>query len=418
MDVNIENFVTELSKSLAADQFVKLTLGNYKGADEHLQKLLVRLIDTKKGTRLFFQFRYDARDAVKNFEFDEGIDLIRKYFDSGFCGGHLFTTEHDFQLDIGKKNSRLNIGKPSFKTKPAKSHDREKKYRIDPNAYYLKALGITTDSGEIRAEQRDKWKQINKFVEILAGLYEKSALNDKPDLKIADMGSGKGYLTFAAYDYFANISLGGNASVNERAGQAGGNASVLPDARVSARTVSMTGIDIRDNLIHLCNQIAVGGGFDGLKFVNSNIADFDPGEVDILIALHACDTATDDALYKGITANAKIIVAAPCCHKEIRKQMEPPKLLAGVLKHPVMLERTAETITDGLRSLLLESKGYATQMFEFVATEHTPKNNMLVATKQKLTANVSDFEGQIAEIKDAFHIKHQHLADLLADRVL
>lgn len=386
MNEKLENFIEELRKSLAAQTFVKMTLGNYKGSEEHLQKVLVRLIEMKKGTRLFLQYRYDNRDAVKNFDFDEGVELIRNYLETGFHAGHLFTTEHDFQLEVGKKGTRLNVSKPSFKTKPSLSHDREKKHRIDPSAYYLRALGITTDKGEIRADQRDKWKQINKFVEILDGLYEKSGLKDRQRLRIVDMGSGKGYLTFAAYDHFAN---------NRRL------------------AVTMTGIDTRRELIDLCNQIAAAGGFDGLKFVNGNIADFDPGQVDILVALHACDTATDDALYKGIAANASIIVAAPCCHKEIRKQMKPPETLAGILKHPVMLERTAETITDGLRSMLLEQNGYATKMFEFVATEHTPKNNMIVATRRERSGNDKSTENQIRSVLNEFSIVDQHLHSLL-----
>lgn len=422
MNTTIENFINELRKSLADSTFVKLTLGNYKGSEEHLQKIHVRLVETKKGERLFVQFRYDNRDTVKNFDFAEGVDTLRKYLGSGFRSGHLFTTESDFQLDIGKKNSRLKAGKPTFKARLETKHDREKKYLIDPSAYYLKALGITTDSGEIRADQRDKWKQINKFVEILAGLYEKSSLKEKPSLKIVDMGSGKGYLTFAAYAYFANKLTGAasvpgrNASVNECAGHAPD--STLPHGRVSARTVTMTGVEQRLDLVNLCNQIAKAGGFDGLNFVHGSIADVDETEIDILIALHACDTATDDALYKGITANAEIIVAAPCCHQEIRKQIKPAELLSGILKHPIMLERTAETITDGIRSMLLESKGYATKMFEFVATEHTPKNNMLVATKQDRKVDRKEIYRQMDEIMSAFSIRDQRLFDLLSNQNL
>jgi hypothetical protein len=405
----IEKFIDELRNCLVDSTFVKLTLGNYKGADEHLQKIFVRLVETKKGERLLFQFRHDNRDVAKNFDFVEGVETARKYLESSFRSGHLFTTANDFQLDIGKKSSRLKAGKPTFKTKPAALHDREKKYHIDPSAYYLKALGITTDDGKIRADQHDKWKQINKFVEILDGLYEKSNLKDGEHLKIADMGSGKGYLTFAAYDYFT-AKLSGPLSELPAVGMDG---LTQPGSNIPPAKVSMTGIDTRRELTDLCSDIARAGGFDGLKFIHGSIADIDETDVDILIALHACDTATDDALYKGIAANAEIIVAAPCCHQEIRKQMKPPALLAGILKHPVLLERTAETVTDGIRSMLLESKGYATKMFEFVATEHTPKNNMLVATKQNRQADVLDIERQIADIRQTFRIRHHRLADLL-----
>ncbi len=399
---NIEKFIDELSKSLRFGTFVKMTLGNYKGADEHLQKLSARLIDTKKGMRLLFQFRYDSRDMVKNHDLDEAVNLIRKQLQSGFRSGHLFTIENDLQLTIGKNNPRLKSGKPTFTTKPSLAHDREKKVLVDPNSFYLKTLGITTDDGKIRDKQRDKWKQINKFVEILGGLFEKSSLRDKKSLSIVDMGSGKGYLTFAAYDYFAR-KLGTRTSMSAPAGN--------PPPCKSFR---ITGVESRRELVEFCNQTATAGGFDGLKFVHGTIADHDPpGDVDILIALHACDTATDDALYKGILANAEIIIAAPCCHKEIRPQIKHPKMLAGILKHGIMLERTAETITDGLRSLLLERSGYATKIFEFVPTEHTPKNNMLVGTRLAKPKDASKLDADIRALIDFYGIREQRLERLL-----
>ena len=175
----------------------------------------------------------------------------------------------------------------------------------------------------------------------------------------------------------------------------------------------MTGIEARRALVELCTDIAKAGGFDGLRFVEGQIADIEPGEIDILIALHACDTATDDALYKGIAANASIIIAAPCCHKELRKQIRPPETLAGILKHGIMLERTAETITDGLRALILEREGYKTKLFEFVPTEHTPKNNMIAATRGTTHKASEEAARQIDQIMASFGIGDQRLAGLL-----
>ena len=383
----VEKFLDELSASLADGTFVKMTLGNYKGADEHLQKILVRLVRTKKGTRLFFLYRSDTRDTAKNFDFDTGVALIGEALDTGFLSGHLFTTKNDLQLDIGKKGkSRLNIAKPTFKAAPPVEHDREKKMQVNEDSFYLKALGITDDAGRVRDKQQDKWRQINKFVEVLASLVDKSELKARRELKIVDMGSGKGYLTFAAYDYFTNIR---------------------------GVDVQMTGVDTKRELVDLCNDIAKASQFDGLEFVVGSIADYDVGEVDILIALHACNTATDDAICKGITAKAGLIVAAPCCHQEVRPQITPPEMFRDILKHGVMLERTAETITDGLRSLLLERSGYSTKLFEFVSVEHTPKNNMLAATHLERTVDPESFDQQIKAIKDLYGIKHQRLEDLL-----
>lgn len=384
---NIEKFISEFVRSLTEDKFVKMTLGNYKGADAHLQKLLLRLIETRKGKRLFFLYRYNTRDTAKNHDFTESAKILRQILGKDFFSGHLFTTENDFQLDIGKKGkSRLNTAKPTFKGKMALEHDREKRQQIDQNNFYLRALNITSDHGEIRDKQHDKWKQINKFVETLGSLFDKSELKDKKELNIVDMGSGKGYLTFATYDYFKNIR---------------------------GIDVRVTGVDTKSQLVGLCNDIADGSEFENLKFVHGYIGDFALENVDILIALHACNTATDDAIFQGIKAEADLIVVAPCCHQEIRPQIVPPEMLENVLKHGVMLEREAESITDGLRALLLEKSGYSTKLFEFVATEHTPKNNMIVGTRSVKMTETKKLSEQIQSIKEFYGIKEQRLENLL-----
>ena len=382
----IQNFLKAFADSLNAGTFVKLSLANYKGSDPHLQKINIRLIETKKGIRLFFRYRHDARDIVKNYELKDGRTLISKLLGSDFFSGHLFTTEKDMQLDVGRKNARLNVGKPTLKVAPPLVHDRKKDNPIDPHSVYLNALGITTDQGEVRSQQQHKWRQINKYVEILAALVDKSELKDRKSLNIVDMGSGKGYLTFAAYDYFKNVR---------------------------GIDVKMTGIEARSDLAAISNDVARASEFDGLSFVQATIDAFAITNVNILIALHACDTATDDALYKGITAQADLIVAAPCCHKEIRKQITAPPMFRDILKPGVMIERVAETVTDGLRSLLLEREGYTTKLFEFISVEHTPKNNMLVGTKLAKTKDTNDIEIQIRELKEFYGIGEQHLETLL-----
>ena len=388
MDETIDKFIAALADSIVAGTFVKLSLANYKGTDEHLQKITVRPVETKKGQRLLFQYRGKTSDQAKNFDAAAAADQIKRHLHTGFRSGHLFTTENDLQIIVGKRSCKLNVGKPTFKTAEAQTHDREKQYIVDINAPYLRALGINTDDGRIRSDQRDKWKQINKFVEILDQLYESSDLKTKSTLSVIDMGSGKGYLTFAVYDHFSKKLTGPQAS-----------------------SLRVVGIESRPHLVALCNEIADACGYSGLKFIQGDIADTDTHNADVLIALHACDTATDDALFKGIAAKASVIVAAPCCHQEVKKQLRSPDLLAGILKHPVMLERTAETVTDGLRSLLLEREGYRTKMFEFVPTEHTPKNNMLVGVRTGKTDPAQTTE--IESLVHAFGIEHQRLLDRL-----
>lgn len=408
MDPNIEKLVAELEKSLAEDSFVKLVLSNYKGSDRALQKISVRIIETKKGRQLMCQSRFDTRDIIKNIPVGEAAAEFRRHLASGFRNAHLFTTLGDLQLVIGKRNSRLAFGKAVLTERPSLAHDRTKNTLINRNAFYLKALGIADDNGRIKPSQQDKWRQISKFVEVLANLIEHSDLKGKPDLKVADMGSGKGYLTFAAYDFLTS----GTATVTERASSPSDEARLVRNL-VSARNVQMIGVEQRPELVALCNDIAKAGNLDGLKFVHGPISDFDLAKVDIVIALHACDTATDDAIYKGMVAEASIIVAAPCCHKEIRTQMKLPKMLAGLLKHGVLLERTAESITDGLRALLLESKGYGVKMIEFVPTEHTPKNNLLAAVRRKDHARNANAKIEASGVMDTFGIRDQRLYRLL-----
>ena len=387
----VEKFINELTASLKNGTFVKLTLGNYKGVDPQLQKILVRLVGTKKGTRLFFLYRSATRDTAKNYDLDTGTAMIAEALDGEFFSGHLFTTANDFQLEIGRKGkSRLNVSKPTFKTTPAIDHNREKTVQIASDSFYLKALGITDDNGRVRDNQQDKWRQINKYVEVLASLVDKSDLKDRRELKMIDMGAGKGYLTFAAYDHFANVR---------------------------GLNVTITGVDTNAQLAETCNSIAAAAGFDGLKFEVGSIANYEVGGVDVLIALHACNTATDDALYKGIAAGASLIVAAPCCHQELRQQLEAPAKMRDILKHGIMAERIAETLTDGLRSLLLERSGYSTKLFEFVAVEHTPKNNMLVATHTAKPTDRQRYDDQINALFTEFGIHHQRLYDLLSTQV-
>jgi 2-polyprenyl-3-methyl-5-hydroxy-6-metoxy-1,4-benzoquinol methylase len=391
MSSSIDQLISKLTASLQDGTFVKLSLGNYKGSDDQLQKIMVRPIDTKRGARLYFLYKAKTRDTAKNYDLAEGVGLIEKLLGEGFRTAHLFTTANDHQLDISAKGkTRLVTSKPTFQNVPERDHDRPKKRLVDASSFYLKALGVTTDQGVVRSSQQDKWQQINKFVEILDGLVERAALGRDKKLRLVDMGSGKGYLTFAAYDHLRN-ALGFE--------------------------VEMTGIDDRGELITLCSEIAAAAGFAGLRFEQGRIETADIGEVDVLIALHACNTATDDALYKGIKAGAKVLIAAPCCHQELRPQLMPPAVLEPVMKHAVMLEREAETLTDGIRAMLLESLGYRTRIFEFVSVEHTPKNNMIAAT---LRADVKP-DGSMVRKVDAlmafYGIRQQRFRSLLADTI-
>jgi SAM-dependent methyltransferase len=234
----------------------------------------------------------------------------------------------------------------------------------------------------------DKWKQINRFLEILVtALANARNMQGKP-VRVVDFGAGKGYLTFAIHHYLRNT------------------------AQVDAR---VTGVELRPSLVELCNKVAARLACEGLSFVEGDVHRFVDFEADILVALHACDTATDIALYSGIRTGAKVLLASPCCHKQIRPQIQIPDVLSPMLRYGIHLEREAEMVTDTLRALLLEEAGYKVQVMEFVSSEHTHKNKLLVAVKRSDHVNPSGPRAAIDELKAFYGITNHHLETLLRE---
>ena len=251
---------------------------------------------------------------------------------------------------------------------------------------WLQALGVTTAAGIPREGMADKHRQIHRFVELLSHLVADTGLPTDRPLEIADMGCGKGYLTFAAADYF-NL--------------------------VAGRPANVLGIESRAELAASIQQIAGETGRTCLRFVAGTIQAAVLDRLDVLIALHACDTATDDALFRGIQSGARLIVVAPCCQKELRRQLRPAPVLVPSLRQGIFAERHAEFATDALRALLLEWAGYDTKVFEFIASGHTAKNLMLSAVKRPATdATVrrEDSARAVRELAAFYGITSQALA--------
>lgn len=383
-----EKFFAALDESLDSGTFVKLTLAKYRGAEVGLKNVYVRPVELKGGRRLSFLYRYKTRDAVKNHTYEEGARLLRKMLGAEFSSAHLFTSKEDLRVEVNRRGeSRLTTHPPTLSTAAPAGHERRKRRAIDTaGSVYLRELGVTNERGEVRPAMGDKLRQINKFVEIVAALYDSSTLAGREELSVVDVGSGKGYLTFALYDYLNHVR-GVRASV--------------------------TGVEAREELVELCNEVAQRAGFERLEFQTGLVQDFQPPRADILIALHACDTATDDAIHKGVEAGAAIIVTAPCCHKEVRPQIVVPPQLRGVLRHGHLLEREAESITDSLRALLLESTGYRVKVFEFVSTEHTRKNTMIAAARRDGEASNTAALAEFRALKEFYGIREQRLERLL-----
>ncbi|HWB61038.1 MAG TPA: SAM-dependent methyltransferase [Chthoniobacteraceae bacterium] len=386
-----QRFLARLGACMEDGTFVKLTLG-HPSTTEGARKLLLRPVVIRGEKCCSVVSRFATRDETKNIPFAGALELTREKLGAEFLSAHLFTESDDAQLDLGGR-AKLRIV-PAQREPAELGHDQARSRWVDAGARYLHALGVTDAHGKVRERMGDKFRQIERFVDLLASAYRESGLtarNGDP-ITMCDMGSGKGYLTFAAYDYFQ---------------------------RVEKRAVKITGVEARSDLVSLCNDAARECGFDGLEFVRSAIADYSLSTLDILVALHACDTATDDALFAGVRAGAEIILAAPCCHKEARPQVDAAVAdnpLADVLRHGIYAERHAEMATDALRTLLLERAGYRVRVAEFVSPEHTAKNVMLIATRRPRTlaeSAVAEINRRIVALKKFYGIKHQRLEHLL-----
>ncbi|MEJ7557609.1 MAG: SAM-dependent methyltransferase [Pedobacter sp.] len=385
------NELKEVLISVIADnKLIKVTLGNYQGNDKLLKNIYIRKVKIKRVDKLSFTYRYQTRDLIKNHDIKEGVELIINLSSYDFRVCNVFCTDREIYVEHNSKGvivSRQKIR--AVDVKLTLSHDKPKERAIKPVAEktYLNALNITDAEGKVYNNAQDKFRQINHYIDLLAPLI--SELSAKKVMNVVDMGSGKGYLTFALYDYLRNI--------------------LNLETRV-------TGVEFREDLVILCNEVAKASKFADLVFSQGTIQDFNSTDFNILIALHACDTATDDAIYKGIQANADLIVVAPCCHKQIRREMEKSKgaeQLSFLTRNGVFLERQAEMVTDGLRALLLQSAGYKTKIMEFVSDVNTPKNIMIVAEKLSQGQQHEKALKEISESMKFFGIAHHHLADLM-----
>jgi len=391
LSTHIKQFIDALTESFDNRTFVKVSFGNYRGTEEALKQILIRRVVIKREDKLTFTYRYKTRDVVKNYTLDEAISLITVYLENGFKIGTLFTTDKELILEeLNNGKVVIREAEVSGKKVPSANHDKEKKRLIKADSQsYLTELKITDAEGRVFKNAQDKFRQINHYIEILSALIKE--LPADTIKKVADMGSGKGYLTFALYDYLHSV------------------------LKLSSEVV---GVEYRQDMVDLCNQVAAKSDFTQLRFVQGTIEDYQADNVNLLIALHACDTATDDAIFKGIKANAELIVVAPCCHKQIRREIEKNKVKNNVTfltKYGIFLERQAEMVTDGIRALILEYFGYKTKVFEFISDAHTPKNVLVVGIKGKEHGAKAKAEilEQIKASKTYFGIGYHHLERLL-----
>ena len=391
-----ERFLHLVRLALAGGQFGKLLLSGPVGGDEDdVERLTVRLVELRGEPALSFLWRHRTKDVTKNHAPEAGLAEIGALLGARFRNAHLHTSTEEVQFAVSRKGREtLRVTRVDGAEAPVPAaHDKAKQRPLDIAHPVWSALGLThLVKGEpalVPAMAR-KWKQINRFVEILSSAVDEAGLAGP--VRVADFGSGKGYLTFAVHDWLQSRQL---------------------QPRV-------TGIELRDDMVRLCDAIVQNEGLTGLRFDQGDVRTQAVQPLDVMIALHACDIATDHALHVGLQSGAKVIMSSPCCHKELRPQMTLPAVLRPMLQHGIHLGQEAEMVTDSLRALLLESQGYRTQVFEFIALEHTSKNKMILAVKaqgaaaEALVARRPELLAQVAEIKRFYGLREQRLEQLLA----
>ncbi|RZA04597.1 MAG: SAM-dependent methyltransferase [Moraxellaceae bacterium] len=395
----LEQFFAQVQDAFDNASLQRLVLSKYKGTEAELERITIRPVHIKDERLLSFLYEYRTNHITKNLKIIDAIVFLQAALGADFKNAHMITHEWETQLSFSKKGKVL-LNKHRNKNVAAQkslvssdenslAHNKEKQRFVDQGRPYLRELGITDANGQIIPAMSRKWKQINKFIEVLSSAIENTGLAQRERVHIADFGSGKAYLTFAVHDYLS-AKLGIDAQV--------------------------TGVELRQALVDLCNQTAHKLSLEGIQFEQGDVKHFVAQGVNVMIALHACDTATDYAIHMGIRTGADIIMCSPCCHKQIRPQLKSPALLAPVLQHGIHLGQEAEMITDGLRALLLVANGYDTQVFEFISLEHTSKNKMILAQKRKIARDNSLVLEQIAAIKAFYGITDHCLEKLLASR--
>lgn len=387
MSENSEKFILRVQEAMKEGNMVKITVSKPVKKDDELKNVYVKPVLIKNNKMYSFVYRYERRDETKNYDQEQTIENLKSLLEVHFLNATLFTLNEDITLLIGDNGkSRLLSKAVCCQREQNLEHDRQKSRLINPENPWWFKLGLTTREGKVVADMQHKFKQICKYVEIVAGVM-KPLHFDEP-VFISDMGAGKGYLTFALYEYLT---------------------------KTLKLNVDMTGVEIRPDLVAKINETIRESQMAGFKFVESAIEDYTPERMDIMIALHACDTATDDAIAKGILSNAKLLVCAPCCHKQVRQEMEKSGITDAITRHGIFMERQASMVTDAIRALAMECFGYKTQVMEFIETEHTPKNILLVGVRtdgmsqKRKEAALS----QIRELMQRYGVERQCLVEKL-----
>lgn len=341
--------------------------GQQRGQTLPWKKVTLRPVLIKNQAHIQISY-FDARqDITKNYRAGEIEAALQDLLDQPFANFHIKTTQGDWQIRITKKGKALVNRQPASSPIVNLSHDRYKQlpFAADQPDPFLQAIGIMTEDGRVKANMQHKFKQINEFLRLTIDEIEGIG-----QAELVDCGCGSAQLTFAAHHYLNHI-LG-----------------------IPTHTI---GVDVREGLLRERQQIAAQLGWDNIVFETSAIIDFEPTTPPtIVLALHACDTATDEALAQAVKWGSDWIFSAPCCHHHLQAQLTVTPPFEPVLRHGILFERVGDVLTDAFRALILRIMGYQTQVIEFITSEHTAKNLMIRAARTAQPGEVQFVEEYLA----------------------
>jgi hypothetical protein len=315
------------------------------------KRITVEPVTLREGDRWRVRRHYEQRTTDQNLDGRALVALLDQAIGGEYRQALLHAADADWQVLAGGDEPRI-LRRPPTRSTASRRHDRPKQHLLpegDP-VPYLVELGVQSPDGRVRSQRRAKFRQVNRFVELVEDIVPR--LPEGP-LRVVDFGSGRAYLTFALHDLLV---------------------------RRHGRVVDLLGLDVKEDVVAECEALARRLDASGLRFEIGNIADADLEGVDLVVTLHACDTATDAALDRAVRGGARVILAVPCCQHELLGQLDND-VLRPLLRHGTLRERFVAEATDAARARLLELAGYDVQVVEFVALEHTPKNVLLRATR-------------------------------------
>jgi SAM-dependent methyltransferase len=381
-----QRILARLADSVVDGTFVRLTLSAPHDARGPVQRIVARLVTIADMPHLSLTLRESKRDTTRNLPLAEVPAWATAMLAGPWGSAMLATTTGDLQWQRSHDGSeRLITHAPATKVAPSRAHDQGDAPRLRSSApTWLQRLGCVDAHGRAQNGMGDKVRQVERYVEILGHLLDDGDVR-KDGATLIDVGCGRGVLTFAAWH-----------ALSER-----------------GSAPHVVGVERRPDLVASATAIAAELGPNPPEFVVGDVASVTLPAADVFVALHACNTATDDAIRRGIGAGARVIVVAPCCHQQIRPQLGRPEPLAAVLGHGLMAERMAEWVTDALRTLHLRWAGYRTKVVEFVGSEHTQKNVMIAGLRAGEPFTDVAARDAIVAMREFYGVTEHALDDLL-----